>query len=171
MSRMKYYPPELYVGVNAILHQVSNEDIEAGNFDHAVVELAEEINHQKWEENANRFRAFLDTAPQVVRDFYKEVGSLHDSGFDLVAGKKGELQEVVVDFRPEFNYGQKVRLTIVCEKLSTAVVFPPYMITEYNIFLYDEFQYEGGVLSYHFFATNGTEYTFDGVKEFKWTKS
>lgn len=171
MSRMKYFTPALYV--NEILHRAQDMN-NLSDQEEAAVELQEEINDKKWEEGRTAYWEFVEnTAPQVVRDFYKEVGSLHDAGFKIV--EKGPTAAKIKFHRygavgrkyGEYD-GEEVTLTLVYDKLTEEVVFPDFMVTDFMEFLYDEFQFENGVLSYHFFGTNGVEYSFDGIKEFRW---
>ena len=81
--RMKYYPASLYVGVNEILHRA--QDINnLTDAEEEAVELKEAIQDEQWEENNRKYREFCETAPQIVRDFYNELGSLHDAGFTIL---------------------------------------------------------------------------------------
>jgi hypothetical protein len=160
---MKYYLPSLYMAMNA--------DNDERGLDY------------EWDVNVGKFEEFLKTAPQVVKDFYEQVGSLHDSIFRFIPAydrefarlKRGSIffdegSECFLIYFDEvvFKPGFSVKLKIECDELVVDNALTEEFSCDVQMFLYDEFQDNDGVLSYHFFGTNGVEYGFKGIVSFQW---
>jgi hypothetical protein len=116
--------------------------------------------------NATYWKWIDSEAPQICRDFYAQVGSLHDATYDVLV--KGETsfevvlqvkKEALLKFEIKFKYG----------KIWSGRTAPEFFCSDGRIFLYDEFQFDDK-LSYHFTSDSGKEWAFYDIQDMKWVK-
>lgn len=169
-TRMKWASPLLHAAMNLHLAKEEDEDKVEDAYFWATEALftIEEVD-ELWEEGCTKYWDWVKTdAPQIVRDFYDQVGSLHDATYEVLLSGGMEIhpeatlnvtKEDETKFEIKFKYGS----------IWSGKTAPDFFCSEGHIFLYDEFQVDDK-LSYHFTSNSGKEWAFYDVQDMKWEK-
>tara|TARA_Y100000034_G_C6901833_1_gene417306 strand:+ start:3359 stop:3832 length:474 start_codon:yes stop_codon:yes gene_type:complete len=126
----------------------------------------------KWDANIEKCKAAMPLLPSVARNFIDKVPCLHDWRYSFLT--KGDKQAALL-VTPEGWVGHKHlrwKLFFHYESISEARVFVNEPLGEPDpdtgFVLYDEFHFDDGKLSWHFFDNYGREYAIDGIKSILW---
>jgi len=164
---MEWASPLLHAAMNLHLSE-DKEDKEDSEFWSKEGLLTEDQIDELWENGNATYWKWIDSeAPQICRDFYAQVGSLHDAIYDVLV--KGETSfEVTLQVKKEDHSTFEINFN--CDKLWSGQTAPDFFCSDGHILLYDEFHITENKLSYHFTSNNGKEWAFYGVQNMKWSQ-
>lgn len=116
-----------------------------------------------WDEGIEDYKTLLEKSPQVVKDFYEDIGSLHDALVKVKPGKKSS------SIHLECEDGRVVELQIKHDKVWSGMTSPSWFgHPRWAQHLYEEFHFDDDKLSYHFTSSDGHEWAFYNITEMTW---
>lgn len=166
-TRLKHFHPLLHAAMN--VHNSTEEDQgnpDDGDFWTTEALLTLEEVDEIWEEECAKYWDWVQKeAPQVCRDFYDKIGSLHDYGYEMfVNGNEYTIKFTTYETVPRDYCVIKFK----CDEVFHEQTVPDWFTSKYESLLYDEFHMTDGKLSYHFSSSDGTEWAFYNVTDLTW---
>ena len=176
LSSMKYFTPKMYSQLNGYYIQTDEE--------------IDEVSHQ-WDVNMEEYnRDVVPNLPDWVHDYMAHFTWLHDAKVELIrkideCPDNTSLEEATFRFTPDASYNgahKAMEVSFRSVWVNTLEVLPaplagPSKKAGNVEFLYDEFNLDtisqsgAEELSYTFFCSDGTEYTFEGLYGIEWKEA
>lgn len=168
-TQMKHFLPLLHAAMN--VHNSTEEDqnnAEDADFWATEALLSLEEVDEIWESNLEQYWDWVQKeAPQVCRDFYDKLGSLHDYGYEIVVNGN----EYTIKFTTYETISRDYcTIKFKCDNVFHEQTVPDWFASEDKSLLYDEFHMTDGKLSYHFSSSDGTEWAFYDIMDLTWEK-
>lgn len=169
-TRMQWASPLLHAAMN--LHLATDDDRndpEDVSFWATEALLSIDEIDLIWDKGCAQYWYWVENdAPQIVRDFYDQVGSLHDATYEvLLSGGMEWTPEVTLNVVKED--GSKFEIKFQYDTIWSGKTAPDFFCGDGHVFLYDEFHFDDK-LSYHFTSNSGKEWAFYGVRNMTWEK-
>lgn len=154
-----------------------------GNNEHEIEEL--------WDKAIDDYRETLKSLPKVVSDFYGQFNSCVDDAFV-------DMHDATVEVMPGNDHSSiymhgdnnfSIMIDFDHDEVFHEMTSPPWMRdpkspmgekikrrmaennSEVSYHQYEEFHFDDGKLSYHFFLSNGYEWAFYNIRNLTWKKT